>query len=146
VFYGGLPPVIRGMGVIANYTFVDSKVKYDFFGNSIKERLIGLSKGSYNATLYYEDSKFSARASLAYRGGYLAGGPNSQGNLWTLQDPETRVDASTSYNINEYLKVSLEGLNLTDSAYSQKVDIDADRRLLFNRSGRTLLLGARVSY
>jgi iron complex outermembrane receptor protein len=146
VFYGGLPPVLRDMGFIANYTFVDSSVRYDFFGNSIKERLTGLSKGAYNATLYYEDSIFSARASLAYRGGYLAGGPNSQGNLWTLQDPETRLDASTSYTLNEYLKFSLEGLNLLNTPFSQKVDIDAERRLLYNKTGRTFLLGARFTY
>jgi TonB-dependent receptor len=146
VFYGGLPPVIRGMGVVANYTFVDSDVDYQFFGNTLKDRLIGLSNGSLNATLYYEDSKFSARASVAYRSDYLAGGPNSQGNLWTYQEAETRLDASTSYNINEHLKVSLEGLNLTDSPFSQKVDVDAKRRLLYSKNGRTFLLGARVSY
>jgi iron complex outermembrane recepter protein len=145
-FYGGLPVVLRDMGVVANYTFVDSSVNYDFFGNSIKERLIGLSRGSLNGTLYYEDSKFSARASLAYRSDYLAGGPNSQGNLWTIQESDARVDASTSYNVTDYLKISLEGLNLTNSAFSQIVDIDAKRRLMYNKNGRTFLLGARVTY
>jgi TonB-dependent receptor len=145
-FYGGLPPVIRGMGIIANYTFVDSSVKYDFFGNPIKDSLIGLSKGAYNGTLYYEDPKFEARVSLAYRGEYLAGGPNSQGNLWTIQESETRVDASTGYNVNEYLKLSLEGLNLTDSPFSQLVDTTGRRRLLYNKTGRTYPLGARFTY
>jgi len=145
-FYGGLPVVLKDMGIIANYTFVNSEVVYDFFGNAVKDSLIGLSKGAYNGTLYYDDSRFAARVSLAYRSDYLAGGPNSQGNLWTYQEAETRVDASTSYAINEHFKVSLEGLNLTNSAFSQKVDIDAERRLMYNKNGRTFLLGARVSY
>ena len=33
--------------------------------------------GQYNATLYYDDSRFSARASLAYRSDFLTEGPNS---------------------------------------------------------------------
>jgi TonB-dependent receptor len=145
-FYGGLPVVLRDMGFIANYTYVNSEVDYQFFGNTVRERLIGLSNGSYNATLYYDDTKFTARASLAYRSDYLVGGPNSQGNLWTYQEAETRLDATTSYNINEHFKVSLEGLNLTDSAFSQKVDVDGERRLFYNKNGRTFLLGARVAY
>ncbi|MEY4549857.1 MAG: hypothetical protein RL685_6052, partial [Pseudomonadota bacterium] len=145
-FYDGLPFVLKDMGFLANYTYVDSKVEYQFFGNTVRERLIGLSNGSYNATLYYDDSKLTARASLAYRSDYLTGGPNSQANLWTYQESETRLDASTSYNVNEYLKISLEGLNLTNSPFSQKVDVDAKRRNLYNRSGRTFLLGAQFRY
>jgi TonB-dependent receptor len=145
-FYSGLPIVLKDMGFIANYTYVDSEVEYQFLGNTLEERLIGLSNGSFNGTLYYEDPKFSARASVAYRSDYLIGGPGSQGNLWAYQEAETRMDASTSYNINEYVKVSLEGLNLLNTAFSQMVDVDAKRRLMYNKSGRTFLLGARVTY
>jgi iron complex outermembrane recepter protein len=145
-FYSGLPIVLKDMGFIANYTYVDSEVEYQYLGNTLKERLIGLSNGSFNGTLYYEDPKFSARASVAYRSDYLIGGPGSQGNLWAYQEGETRMDASTSYNINEYLKVSLEGLNLLNTAFSQMVDVDAKRRLMYNKSGRTFLLGARFTY
>jgi iron complex outermembrane receptor protein len=145
-FYAGLPIVLKDMGFIANYTYVDSEVEYQFLGNTLEERLIGLSNGSFNGTLYYEDPKFSARASVAYRSDYLIGGPGSQGNLWAYQEAETRMDASTSYNINEYVKVSLEGLNLLNTAFSQMVDVDAKRRLMYNKSGRTFLLGARVTY
>jgi outer membrane receptor protein involved in Fe transport len=108
--------------------------------------LAGLSNGQYNATLYYDDQRFSARASLAYRSDFLTGGPASQGNLWDFQESNTRLDASTSYNINEHLKVSLEALNLTNTPLSARVDIDAERRGLYNKFGRTFLLGARLQY
>jgi hypothetical protein len=36
-----LPPIIRDMGVLANYTYVDSRADYTFFGNTVRERLIG---------------------------------------------------------------------------------------------------------
>ncbi|HEU4583292.1 MAG TPA: TonB-dependent receptor [Polyangiaceae bacterium] len=145
-FYSRLPPVLRDMGVVANYTFVDSSVVYDFLGNPVKERITGLSKGQYNATLYYEDSKFSIRGSLAHRSDFLNTGPNQNENLWQYTEAETRLDASSSYNVTSHLKLSLEALNLTDAAGSSRVDVDAERRNTYARSGRTFLLGARVSY
>ncbi|MEO8181318.1 MAG: TonB-dependent receptor [Deltaproteobacteria bacterium] len=145
-FYGGLPPVLRDMGIVANYTYVDSTANYDFLGTPVTERLLGLSNGQYNATLYYEDSKFSARVSLAYRSDFLTAGPNQNENLWAYTEAETRVDFSSSYNVTDHLKVSLEGLNLSDTPGSSRVDIDAERRNNYSRQGRTFLLGARVSY
>jgi iron complex outermembrane recepter protein len=145
-FYGGLPLVLSDMGIVANYTYVDSSADYDFLTNTVTERLLNLSNGQYNATLYYEDSKFSARVSLAYRSDFLTAGPNQNENLWQYTEAETRVDFSSSYNVTDHLKVSLEGLNLTDTPGSSRVDIDAERRNNFSRQGRTFLLGARVSY
>jgi iron complex outermembrane receptor protein len=144
--YGALPVVIRDMGIVANYTYVDSTADYDFSGNTVTERLIGLSNGSYNATLYYDDSILNARVSLAYRSDYLIEGPNRTGNLWEYAESETRVDFASSYNVNEHLRLSLEALNLTDTAFATKVDVDAERRVQYNKTGRTFLLGARVSY
>jgi iron complex outermembrane receptor protein len=145
-FSEALPPVIRDMGVLANYTYVDSTADYTFFGNPVKERLLQLSNGQYNATLYYDDNRFSARASLAYRGNFLTEGPTSQGNLWAYTEASTRVDASTSYNVNEHLELSLEGLNLIDTPGASRVDVDAERRATYTKFGRTFLLGARVKY
>jgi iron complex outermembrane receptor protein len=145
-FYGALPPVIRSMGILANYTYVDSEANYDFQGNSVKERLIGLSNGQYNATLYYDDGTFDARASLAYRSDFLTVGPNSTGNLWDYVEGSTRLDASSGYDVTEHLKVSIEALNLTNAPFALRTDIDAQRRFQYNKAGRTFILGARVSY
>jgi iron complex outermembrane recepter protein len=145
-FSGALPPVIRDMGVLANYTYVDSKADYTFFGNPVEERLLFLSNGQYNATLYYDDARFSARASLAYRSDFLTEGPNSQGNLWAYTESSTRLDASMSYTVNEYLKLSLEGLNLLNTPGSGRVDVDAERRAFYGQNGRTYMLGARFTY
>jgi iron complex outermembrane receptor protein len=145
-FSSALPPVVRDMGVLANYTYVDSTADYTYFGNPVKERLLFLSNGQYNATLYYDDSRFSARASLAYRSNFLTEGPTSQGNLWAYAHATTRLDASTSYNVNEHLKISLEALNLLDTPGGGRVDVDAERRATYSKFGRTYLLGARVQY
>jgi TonB-dependent receptor len=145
-FYGALPPVIRSMGVLANYTFVDSEAEYDFVGNPVTERLLGLSNGQYNATLYYDDSTFDARVSLAYRSDFLNAGPNSTGNLWDYTESSTRVDASSGYDVTENLKLTFEALNITNTPNSTRLDVDAERRFTYTVAGRTYLLGARVSY
>jgi iron complex outermembrane recepter protein len=145
-FYGNLPPVINGMGILANYTLVDSEVDYDFAGTPITERLLGLSNHSYNATLYYDDSTFGARLSVAYRSDFLTNGPASAGNLWEYTESETRLDFSSSYNVNDYLKLSFEALNLLNTPIDTKVDVDAERRVQYSHTGRNFLLGARVSY
>lgn len=146
VFYAGLPVIVRSMGVVANYTLVDSEVDYDFSGNTITERLLGLSNHQYNATLYYDDSVFGARLSLAHRSDYLLNGPNLTGNLWEYSQSETRLDFSSTYDVTDYLRVSLEAINLLDTPTATRVDIDAERRVLYNRTGRNILLGARLQY
>ncbi len=144
--YGGLPPVIESMGIVANYTLVESNVDYDFSGTNISERLLGLSNRSYNATLYYDDSTFGARLSLAHRSDYLLNGPNLTGNLWEYAESETRLDFSSSYEVTKNLKLSLEALNILDTPTATRVDIDAERRVLYAHTGRNVLLGARVSF
>jgi len=141
-----LPPVIKHLGVVANYTLVDSEVDYDFLGNTVTERLIGLSNRSYNATLYYDDSIFNARFSLAHRSDFLVGGPNFTNNLWEYQESDTRLDFSASYNVTDYLRLTLEAINLLNTPNANtKVDVDAERRNYYSHTGRNVLLGARVS-
>jgi iron complex outermembrane recepter protein len=144
--YGHLPPVIDGLGIVANYTFVDSTVDYTFLTTPVRERLTFLSNHSYNATVYYEDSKFRVRLSVAYRTDYLQGGPNAQGNLWDYAEPDLRLDLSSSYAVNQHLKLSFEALNLTNTPTNTRTDIDAHRRVLYNHTGRNFLLGARVNF
>ena len=69
-------------GVILNYTYVDSEVDYLNADGSVAIRtdLTGLSQNAYNATLYYEDDRFSARISGAYRDEYLTTVPGRNGS------------------------------------------------------------------
>jgi outer membrane receptor for monomeric catechols len=61
-------------------------------------------------------------------------------------ESETRLDFASGYDVNDHLKLSLEALNLLDTPYATKVDVDAERRVVYNKTGRTFLLGARLSY
>lgn len=147
LFGDDLPAVLNNMGVIANYTYVDSTVPYTWNGNSIKERLVGLSNDSYNATLYYEDDKFGARISVAHRSDYLENSnPDRNDNLWQFVEPKTWVDFASSYAVNENLQLVFEVTNLTDEPHDVLVDINAERRERFEHTGRNYVIGARYVF
>lgn len=138
--------VIRNMGFIGNYTYVDSKVDYNYSGNTVRERLIGLSNDSYNATLYYENDVFSTRVSVANRSDYLESGPNRSGNLWQFNDGSTYVDFAATWSVNDSLQFTFEALNITDEAFETFVDTDANRRLESYVTGSNYLLGMRYVF
>jgi TonB-dependent receptor len=134
------------LGFIGNYTYVDSEVDYDFSGNTITERLLGLSNDSYNATLYWENEVFGARVSWASRSDYLQSGPNRSGNLWQFADGTTYVDFAASYQVNDNLELTFQATNLTDESSEFFVDVDANRRLEEYTTGTNYLFGARYVF
>ena len=149
-----LPGFLSNFGGIVNATFVDSSATYTQQGPattpggslpsvSIENTLYGLSKKQYNATLYYEDSKFSARASVSYRDGFTDAGSGT-GNVFEGYSAITNVDASVRYKVTDYLEVSVEGTNLTDAYRERWTDITARRNYENNHFGRTILVGARI--
>ena len=85
-----LPGVWSNFGVLANYTTVESDVDYVNSTGAVvlTGPLVGLSEQSYNATLYYEDDRFSARVSAAYRSDYPTTLPGRNGNA-TEETAET---------------------------------------------------------
>ncbi|WP_420138841.1 TonB-dependent receptor [Sphingomonas sp.] len=148
-----LPGFLSNFGGIANATFVSSSATYTQQGPAVvpggalinvtrNATLYGLSKRAFNATLYYEDKKFSARASISYRSGYVDAGSGT-GNIFEGYNPITNVDASLRYRITDQIELSLEGTNLTDAYRDRYVDIDANRNYEYNHFGRTFLMGAR---
>ncbi|MBO9622287.1 MAG: TonB-dependent receptor [Sphingomonas sp.] len=159
-----LPGFLSNFGGIVNATFVDSKATYNVSGPveqvcvrtsptaactfgplvpALREStLFGLSKKAFNATLYYEDSRFSARASVSYRGPYVDANSGT-GNVFEGYDAITNVDASVRYKLTDWVELSVEGTNLTDAYRERWTDIDAQRNYEYNHFGRTILIGAR---
>ena len=148
-----LPGPLSNFGGIANATFVDSDATYEVSGPAVapggalisetrNATLFGLSKKAFNATLYYEDSKFSARVSGSYRSGFIDANSGT-GNIFEGYASTVNVDASVRYRITEQLEISLEGINLTDEYRDRWTDIDTRRNYEYNHFGRTVLAGAR---
>ena len=56
------------------------------------------------------------------------------------------VDLSTSYEINDHLTISLEGLNLTDETNDQFTDTQSNRVVVYTHTGRQVFFGARYKF
>ena len=144
-----LPGFLHNFGVIANYTYVSSRINYLTSTTpgapTIPATLVGLSKHTANATLYYEDKKFSARGSVAYRSGYLTSVPGRNNNAIEGTNSTLNIDGRVSYEISRQLEVSIEGINLTNQASDQYVDF-TNRVNAYRVSGRQFYLGARFRF
>lgn len=75
-FFDMLPGWLAGIGVEANYTFIDSKNPGDVYrdingGIHNDAPLVGLSKHNVNATFLYEKDPFSLRVAYTWRSKYL---------------------------------------------------------------------------
>ena len=143
-----LPEGWNNLGMILNYTFVDSQIQYVTSTGipSLETDLTGLSRHAWNATLYYEDPKWGARVSWAYRDGFLTTVPGRNNNDIEGTAETLTVDASISYTLDEHWEFSLEGLNLTDEFIDQYVSSGADRSSVYTHTGRQYLLGVRYRY
>lgn len=134
-------------GVLANYTHVNSEVEYvDALGNpDFTGPLVGLSEESYNATVYYEDDRFMARLSAAYRSDFPTTLPGRNGNATEETASTFNLDASARWDINDNFALTFEGVNLTDEANDQFLTPD-DRSSFYHVYGRSLFFGARYKY
>ncbi|MCX7359267.1 MAG: TonB-dependent receptor [Alphaproteobacteria bacterium] len=138
---------LSNFGVVANYTSVQSDIDYRNANGTIAVTapLTGLSDESWNATLYYEDERLSARISGAYRSDYLTTIPGRNSNTSESTAGTLNVDFAGSYQISERLRFTLEGLNLTDEVNDQYLSPD-DRLSYYHHYGRQVSMGIRFTY
>jgi iron complex outermembrane recepter protein len=143
-----LPSFLHNLGVLMNYTYVTSTVKYQTGPDTfVTGELTGLSKDTADLTLYYEDAKWSIRASGAYRSAYLTNVPGQEpGTDADGYDATLYVDASVQYNVTDHFRVSLEGTNLTNQYENEFDDTGRDLMYYYHQQGRQLLFGVRYQY
>jgi TonB-dependent receptor len=149
-----LPGKWSNLGVQLNYTWVESQIQYiNSSGQPVmKADLTGLSKSSWNATLFYEGKVFSGRVSATNRDDYLTQVPGTEAGFNVDgthgMTGTTFIDASIRYAINDKLELSLEGMNLTNEASDEWVYSPATGRLplQYTETGRQFMLGARYKF
>lgn len=160
-----LPGFWKNFGIQLNYTHVDSKIKYLFSSGSgdtivttyTENDLLNLSPNSYNATVYYDDGRFSARVSTSYRDAYI-NQILTQENVWDLDGNQyatadvtgkysvENVDFNMSWKFNKQLTVSFEAINLLDSADERFVDSALSLPDRYTHTGRQYYLGLRYKF
>ncbi len=139
-----LPGFWRGFGVLANYTYQKDKgftQRNQIDGSPLT--FPGLSRDSYNASLYYENERFSVRASYNWRSKWLITA-SGRGNLPEFNQEYGQIDASLGFELNDDISLFLEGINLTDE---QLVQENAPARpIQFETFGKRFFMGVRGKF
>ena len=130
---------MQNLGLIANLTSVDSEV--DASGLP----LTGQSDTSYNFTVFYEDDQFSTRLAYSYRGDYIST-HSSDVNKTRYRDSAATLDFAASYKVNENLKVTLEGINLTDETVGDYMAPGVGRIISEQVTGQQWMVGASYKF
>ena len=147
-----LPGFLKNIGVLGNYTHVTSKIRYILASVNgtptvtTTADLVGLSKNTASGTIFYEDARFSIRATASYRDRYIRAIPASPGSDLQGNSPNTFVDASASYNLNDHIKLIVEAQNLTDERNNLYLDSVRRDTLFQTRIGRTFNFGVNFQF
>ncbi len=120
-----LPGFLSGFGVYLNYTYVNSESSFISFDKDTGEELkredipfIGQADHTWNAALYYDKKKFSARLSLNYNDkSLLSFSDNSEFDFFL--EERYQLDGNASYKINKHFTVFVEMQNLLDDPVIQ---------------------------
>jgi TonB-dependent receptor len=118
-FYDFLPGGLSGLGLQANFTYVDSSVSNPFAttGSNIPEQvpLEKLSKNSYNLVGLYEKGSISGRLAWSWRGKYLDTTQGSGANgIPQYQKAYATLDASVSYDVTRSIALSVDAVNINN--------------------------------
>jgi iron complex outermembrane receptor protein len=115
-YFDMLPGPLKGFGLDANYTFIDSKnpgdVYYDINGLPHNDAPVaGLSRYNYNAALLYDYRWWSARLAYNWRSEYLlstnTNGANGSYTYYSANTPATTNCQSPAATTCQYIKMAL---------------------------------------
>lgn len=129
-----LPDPLDGLGITANYTFIDNSDPY---------KLTAASRHNFNLTGYYEKGPVGVRLSYAWRGGYVSTAPQLP-NMGIRTDSFGTLDGSASLQVTDNVSLTLEAVNLLGAA--QVAHYLTNLPNSYSYSGRRLLFGARASF
>lgn len=131
-----LPGLLSGLGLIANYTLVDSRQDE----NGLP--LPNLSKHSFNLIGYYEKGPFQARVAYNWRSSRFIGiqlGSNA------YLDSRGQLDASASIDLNEHVSLTIEGIDLLRSPLRGYAEYES-RPNVYEVNDRRIFAGVRVRF
>jgi TonB-dependent receptor len=121
-FYDALPGFLKGLGMQANFTYVDSKGGSPTAGPSGDSATVppglpleGLSKKSYNLVGLYQRGPVEARLAYNWRERWLLTTHDGDGKGSVWNDDYGQLDASIFVRFGDHLQVGLEGNNLTNT-------------------------------
>jgi len=140
-----LPDALEGFGGQVNYTYSTAD-NVNLFNELFEENLPfpGMSKHSFNATLYYTKGPINARAAYNYRTDWLISPADRSGNP-VYREGEGYLDSRISYRLNDNLSFFAEGKNLTNAI--ERTTAGSSVRLVdLGSYGRRFFVGASATF
>jgi iron complex outermembrane receptor protein len=132
-------PIGESFGFNANYTYADGRTAHTWADGT--NNLVGTSKDTYNAGVYFENKMFSARANYTYRTSFLIG---LSGTNPYYQDDFGTLSMTLSYKPTDWLSVSLDALNLNSPELNYYQSATAPTA--FYNNGRQFYLNLRARF
>lgn len=134
--------LLQGFGVAANFTYVDANATRE--GGVAACGYPGLSKQSYNGSVFYENSRFQARLSYNWRNNFSV----DCGGGSTL--PRTRAaygqaDASLRYNVTPSISLYADAINLNNERMHEYANNES-QFLTLEDVGRRYNVGVRLAF
>jgi iron complex outermembrane receptor protein len=142
-----LPAPFDGLGVVANYTYIDSGSDFKNDKTGASYSLPGLSENTLNFTLFYEKGPVGARISYNFRDDFLDDINGGFSGHPFFVDAYKQWDASFGYVVNENIALSLEAINLTDENvyyYNRLATGTQEHISSLIHAGRRFQLGVRL--
>ncbi len=144
--YDFLPAPFDGLGVAANYTYIDSQGLPNTFlntGEPVDESTIPpgnlpleqLSRHNVNATVFYEKGPISLRAAYNWRSRFLLTPADVIFPFFSIFNEATgQLDASIFFNLGRNIRVGVQGVNLLDEVTRTTQAYTGDPGVLAPRS------------
>lgn len=135
-----------GFGIAAAYTLVRGDVGFNLGADPSQDQfaLLGLSD-TFSGTLIYEKHGISARLAYNWRDKFLSGINRQDSRNPEFTAPFGQLDASISYEITPQIAITLEGINLTETAV--RTYARNEKELWYAQElDRRFLLGARFKF
>ena len=132
---------LSNAGYVLNATFTDSEAEFTNTADLRSSRLPGLSEESFNAIVYYDAERFSARLAYNWRSDFLQRVSGSGGNPISRSD-YGQLDFSSTWSVNDLLAVNFDILNVTNEQLEVFTFLDERFTAGISDTGRRFLLSA----
>lgn len=118
-FFDFLPGPLSGLGAQVNGTYTVGKTEDPINGG--KQRIVNVSKYSYNLVAIYEKYGISARLAYNWRSSFVdsynSGGVQAS---TIVASPTGQLDFSGSYEVTPWVTLTFDATNLTDRTYHDR--------------------------
>lgn len=158
-FYDFLPGIFSGLGLQANYTYVDQSSipnsaadvnrasgQQDFADAFVPDDLENLSEHTFNIVGLYESDKIEARIAYNWRSDFLLTTLDVISRLPIYNESTGQVDASFKYQFTDNFQLGVQGVNLLSEVTetTSQINPEGDRflRSRFENDRRVSIVGS----